>query len=166
MKYGFLGFGLMMFGMIGLVVIVMFQSITLDNDTEYYTLKEAMKASMYESIDWKYYSNYFTIKKPEKEGYILMAKDDGSDYQRYMGQVKIIEQKFVENFSKRFANNVGGDADEYEIEFYDIIEKPPKVSVKITGNNRSYSYVMGSEEDDKLSIVNNLSGILEVVPAE
>ena len=139
--------------MIGLVIIVMFESITLDNDTEYYTLKEAMKASMYESIDWTYYSTNPINKKPIANGYEL------SDY-KYMGDVKIIEQKFVENFSKRFANSIGGDADDYVIEFFDIMEKPPKASVKITGKSKSYTFVTGEGND--LNIVNNLTGILEV----
>ena len=149
MKYGLLGFGLMMFGMIGLVIIVMFESITLDNDTDYYTLKEAMQASMYESIDYDYWSF---------SGDVVVELPDGRKIKR--GGIKISEQKFVENFIRRFKANVGGDADDYKIEFYDIMESPPKATVKITGNNKSYKYISG---DEGLNIVNNLTGILETV---
>ena len=146
MKYGFLGFGFMMFGMIGLVLIVMFESITIDNDTEYYTLKEAMQASMYESLDYQYWSG-------SKEDIVL---DDGTR----IGGIKIMEQKFVENFTRRFRATIGGDADDYTIKFYDIMEMPPKASIKIIGNNKSYKFVSGDEGFD---IVNNLTGILETV---
>ena len=147
MKYGFLGFGFMMFGMIGLVLIVMFESITMDNDTEYYTLKEAMQASMYESLDWWYWAS------ADKDKTI----DLGNGI--HLGGVKIVEQKFVENFTRRFKATIGGDADDYTIEFYDIMEKPPKASIKITGNTKSYRFVSG---DDGFNIVNSLTGILEV----
>ena len=152
MKYGFLGFGLMMFGMIGLVFIVMFESITIDNDSEYYELKEAMQASMFESVDRKAYSN------PENyyEGNCITAD---KKYVRNMSKIKIVEQKFVENFTRRLAAGIGGDADNYTIEFYDIIEYPPKATIKITSNNKSYKMVSG---DEGINILNNLTGILEV----
>ncbi len=155
MKYGFLGFGLIMFGMIGLVIIVMFESITMDNDSEYYVLKEAMQASMYESIDYKYWSD--PVDGEGKEKYYECKLSDGSIV-HHMSRVKIIEQKFVENFTRRFAAGIGGDADDYTIEFYDIMEYPPKASVKITSNTKSYKFVSG---DEGFNIVNNLTGILE-----
>ena len=148
MKYGFLGFGLIMFGMIGLVLIVMFESVTLDNDTEYYSLKEAMQASMFEAVDYGYWAN----NKTETLNYTC----NGNVYS--ISGVKIIEQKFVENFTRRFKTSVGGDMDDYTIEFYDIMESPPKATVKITGNTKSYKMVSG---EDGIDIVNNLTGILE-----
>ena len=151
MKYGFLGFGLMMFGMIGLVIIVMFESITMDNDSQYYVLKEAMQASMYESIDRGAWAN---------ENYYQYCnyKDNSGIKSIKISKVKIVEQKFVENFTRRFAAGIGGDADDYTIEFYDIIEYPPKATIKITSNSKSYTFVSG---DEGLNMVNNLTGILE-----
>ena len=52
MKYSFLAMTMILLGMAGLVVIVMFESITLDNDSEYYTLKEATEAEL-EAADKK-----------------------------------------------------------------------------------------------------------------
>ena len=46
MRYGYLGLGMILFGAFGLVLIVMFQTITINNDSEYYVLKEAMEAYM------------------------------------------------------------------------------------------------------------------------
>ena len=149
MKYSFLGAGLMVFGLFTLVIIIMFQSITMDNDSEYYVLKEAMKASMYESIDKEYGSN--------PENYITCT-NNGKTYKT--SKVKIVEQKFVENFTRRFQAGIGGDAQDYTIEFYDIVESPPKATVKITSKTGSYKAVLNS--DDDISIVNNLTGILEM----
>lgn len=139
-----------MFGMVGLVIIVMFESITMDNDTEYYTLKEAMQSSMYESLDFDYWRDIGNNQEVELPG----------GKKKKIGGIKISEQKFVENFTRRFKASVGGDTDDYTIEFYDIMESPPKATVKITGNNKSYRYFSG---DEGINIVNNLTGILETV---
>ncbi len=150
MKYSFLGVGIIMFGMVGVVTIAMFESITMDNDSEYYVLKEAMKASMFESVDKAYWSdpnNYYNCKT-----------QNGTEV-KSMSKVKIVEQKFVENFTRRFAAGIGGDADDYTIEFYDIMEYPPKATVVVKSNTKSYKVVSGEEGFD---IVNNLTGILEV----
>ncbi|MEE3344213.1 MAG: DUF5411 family protein [Bacilli bacterium] len=145
MKYGFLGFVILMLGMIGLIIIVMFESITIDNDTEYYTLKEAMKASMLESIDDRYWAD---ANNP------IIECSNG----KKISGVKIVEQKFVENFTRRFKASIGGDADDYKIDFYDVIESPPKATIKITGVTDDYKLV---SKDEDINIVNNLSGILE-----
>ncbi len=140
MKYAYYGFGMLLFGAIGLVLIVMMQSLTINNDAEYYNLREAMKASMLESID---YECYRTDARSEDCGYTL----------------KISEQKFVENFTKRFVTTIGGDAKNYSLEFYDIIESPPKASVVIRGMTDNYGIV---SDNKSLTITNSLSGILEL----
>ena len=142
MKYAYYGFVMIFLGIVGLVVIVMMQSITINNDSEYYNLKEAMKAAMIESID---ITCYRTTNH-------LIDDECGN------GKLKISEQKFVENFTRRFVQTVGGDASSFEIEFYDIIESPPKASVVIRSSNDNYTYVSGQES---INITNSLTGILE-----
>ena len=145
MKYSFALLGMIMFGLIGLVFIFMFESITINNESEYYTLKEAMEASMIESVDIACFRN---------------STSNGCN-----GKLKISEQKFVENFTKRFYNNLTGDLDSYSIEFYDIMESPPKATVVIRGKKK-----YRAQEENKISvdgsidasIVNNLTGILEI----
>ena len=139
MKYPFLALGMIMVGMSGLVFITMFQSITVNNESEYYVLKEAMKASMLESVDLTCY------RSNENEG--------------CGGVLKISEQKFVENFTRRFAKSINGDAKSYTLEFYDIIESPPKASVIIRGNNGEYKFHTGQSVSG--DIANALTGILE-----
>lgn len=164
MKYSFLGVGLLMFGIFGLVFIVMFQSITINNESEYYVLKEAMEASMLESVDIACY------RVGDENGYVdedlngeLDVDVSGQKIKKACGEhdLKIIEQKFVENFTRRFAASISGDVSMYELEFYDIIESPPKVTVHIKGKTQEYLLSPGDSKDS-FSIVNDLSGILEL----
>lgn len=142
MKYSFLGMALIMAGIGGLVFIAMFQSVTVDNEAEYYVLKEAMESAMLESVDIDCYRNNSEESKANGCGKVI----------------KISEQKFVENFTRRFASSVNGDVKNYEIQFYDIMESPPKASVVIRGLTKNYS-VVGDTEG--FNITNSLSGILE-----
>ena len=145
MKYAYWGFGLIMFGLFGLIFIVMFESITINNEAEYYVLREAMEAAMLESVDLA------CLRLDKAEG--------GCDTEN--GQIKIIEQKFVENFTRRFAASISGEVTEYQLEFYDIIESPPKATVVIKGKTQGYM-LSPNDSKDSFTIVNDLSGILEV----
>lgn len=142
MKYSYLGLALIMAGIGGLVFITMFQSITVDNEAEYYVLKEAMEAAMLESVDVDCFRNNSQDSKENGCGKVI----------------KISEQKFVENFVKRFSASISGDVTNYDIQFYDIIESPPKASVVITGLTQEYTLV---SDDGGFGITNSLSGILE-----
>lgn len=143
MKYPFLGLGFIMAGMFGLVFIVMFESITINNESEYYVLKEALEASMLEAVDYTCYR---------------IDEDNGGCGPH---EVKIIEQKLVENFTRRFAASISGDVSEYKIQFYDIMEMPPKATVVITGKTKEY--ILSDQADaQSFDLTNNLSGILEL----
>ena len=159
MKYSFLGFGLIMMGLFGLVFIVMFESITINNESEYYVLKEAMDAAMLESVDLACY------RLGDAAGDVRIdtnddGKLDGDAMACGDNDVKIVEQKFVENFTRRFAASISGDVTEYTLEFYDIIEMPPKVTVRVKAKTQEYMLSKGSK--DSFDIVNELSGILEL----
>lgn len=137
MKYAYAGIGMVMAGLVGVVFLVMFNSITVNNESEYYVLKEAMEASMLESVDIVCFRSKY---------------QDGCG-----GTVKISEQKFVENFTRRFTASISGNAQKYDIEFYDIIESPPKATVVIKGLTDTYTIV----SENGFEIANSLSGILE-----
>lgn len=141
MKYAFWSFGLIMVGIFGIFFIVMFQDITINNESEYYVLKEAMEASMLESVDWVCYR---------------IGEDCNEN------EVKISEQKFVENFTRRFAKSINGSVENYTIQFYDIIEKPAKASVVIKGKTQSYGILSQDGVDATFNLTNELSGILEL----
>lgn len=164
MKYAYLGLGFISFGLCGLIFILLFQSVTVNNEAEYYVLKEAMEAAMLESVDLACYRIGDENGYADKDGDGALDTDASGNYSKEAcgnHDLKIIEQKFVENFTKRFAASIMGDATEYKLEFYDIIESPPKATVKVIGKTKSYKL---SPDDGGASydIVNDLSGILEL----
>lgn len=141
MKYSYAGAGMIGIGLVAFAIVLIFQYITINNESDYYSLKEAMEASMLESIDWVYYRNTY---------------EDNNK-----AEIKILEEKFVSNFTKRFINNTIGNNNGYVLQFYDIMEKPPKATVVIA--NKSLS--MGLADYD-FDVINNLTGILEANIAE
>ena len=88
-------------------------------------LKEITEASMYDSIDKTNYIN--------------------------TGTIKINSEKFIENFTRRFAESAPLSST-YEIRIYDISEYPPKVSLSVN------SIVSGSVANEIVDFsINNLS---------
>ena len=87
MRYSFAAVGMLVFGLFCFAIVWVFQMVTINNEGDYYSLKEAMEASMYESIDWIYYST-------------SIDAETGNP-----GKIKIIEEKFVSNFTRRFVKN-------------------------------------------------------------
>lgn len=76
MKESLWGYILLLFGIFIIVVMMIIRDYQTTNDEEYYLLKEVTQAAMIDSVDYTYYREY----------------DD----------LKIIEEKFVENFVRRF----------------------------------------------------------------
>lgn len=134
MKWSFAIAGVVIAGLIGLAIIMLFQNITTNNEQDYYLLKEVAEAAMTESVDVAYY--------------------------RTTGEIKISEQKFVENFIRRYAEVASFNANGYKIEFYDIMEVPPKASIRVTSKSDTYKITTNAQNFD---IVNELNAILETV---
>lgn len=134
MKWSTVTVGVMILGIIGVSIILLFQQITTTNENDYYLLKEITEAAMIDSIDISHY--------------------------RETGELKIVREKFIENFTRRFSESTLIIGTSYTIKFFDVMEIPPKVSVMIdTGieNYKIYNTV------DSYKVLNNLSGILEYV---
>ena len=133
MKWAFSSMGLVALGMCGIVIVLLFQNITINNEQDYYLLKEVTEAAMLDSIDFAYY--------------------------RDTGEVKMIQEKFIENFTRRYAETVNTHSTTgYSIEFYDIIEEPPKVSILLKTGIGNYT-VYGNASD--YNITNQLDAIIE-----
>ena len=134
MKWSTVTVGVMILGIIGISIILLFQQITTTNENDYYLLKEITEAAMVDAIDISHY--------------------------RETGELKIVREKFVENFTRRFSESTLIIGTSYTIKFFDVMEVPPKVSVIIdTGidNYKIYNNV------NDYGVLNNLSGILEYV---
>ena len=139
MKWSFATIGLIMIGLVGFLIVIMFNEITVSNEQDYYTLKEATEAAMIESIDVAYY--------------------------RLTGEIKMSQEKFVENFTRRFVETSTFGQGNYEIIYNQISETPPKVSLMIVDSTNSYNiYNTFSVDIDatQINIVNKLSAILDV----
>ena len=139
MKWSFASVGLIIIGLFGLLIIILFNEITVSNEQDYYTLKEATEAAMIEAIDITYY--------------------------RLTGEIKMSQEKFVENFTRRFTETSTFGQGNYSIIYNQINETPPKVSLQIVDTTKSYNiYNTFSVDLDatQIDIVNQLSAILDV----
>ena len=141
MKWSFASVGVIVMGLFGLLIIILFNEITVSNEQDYYNLKDATEAAMYEAVDVSYY--------------------------RLSGEIKISQEKFVENFTRRFTETSTFGQGNYSIVFNDISEIPAKVSLQIIDSTNSYniynSFNGGTVDIDatQINIVNELSAILE-----
>lgn len=119
-------------GIVSIAFVYFFQSMTNTDEHNYHLLKETTEAAMYDAFDLAAYRIDLTIR--------------------------IDGEKFVENFIRRFSDSVNS-AKSYQIEFYEIYEKPPKATVRIKTGTKEYQVTSDSSVD--FDIVTILSGILE-----
>jgi hypothetical protein len=130
MKESFWGYWIIVLGIFVIIVMMLISSVTTTNTQDYYMIKDVTEAAMIDAIDYSYYRQY--------------------------QELRINREKFVENFLRRFAENVSLNT--YTIDFYDLYEAPPKVSVKVTTKSGSFS-VMG--DATSFDIVNKVDSVLE-----
>ncbi len=130
MKESVWGYAILTMGIIAIMVVWFLSSVTNTDQQNYNLLKETVEASMMDSIDLAVY--------------------------RTDGKIKINEEKFVENFVRRFAENASL-SENYRIEIYDINEEPPKVSLKVYTSPE----VNVNGEIINFSVSNNIDAILE-----
>ena len=130
MKWSYSIVAVIILGLFSLFILFLFEEATVANEQDYYNLKEITEASMIEAVDIAYY--------------------------RDTGNIKIIQEKFIENFIRRFAQNQ--KLDNYSVEFYDIMEEPAKVTVRVSNDTDSYN-IYGTRSQVK--VVNEISGILD-----
>ena len=119
-----------MLGILAIGVIWFFANTTRTDQHNYNLLKETVEAAMFDAVDLAEY--------------------------RANGDVVIDEEKFVENFIRRFAENADL-SNTYVIEIYDVNTKPPKVSLKVSSTTQDTS----SGQLLEFNVVNNIDAILE-----
>ena len=142
MRWAFSSVGMVAAGLVGIMIILLFQELTVNNEEEYYLLKEINESAMYDSVDLAYY--------------------------RDTGKLKIVQEKFVENFTRRFAQSASVlNTKNYSLEFYNIMEIPPKVSVIIRTETRDYTIFGNHLGTRSYGVSNRLDSILEYdLPAD
>ena len=131
MKESYWGYWLILLGVFIVVIMLLTQDATTSNTQDYYQLKEVANAAIYDSIDYSYYSQ--------------------------TAQIRMIKEAFVENFLRRFAETVG-TSDTYQVDFYDLYESPPKVSVKISSKTANF---LINQKNESLDVVNSIDLVVQ-----
>jgi len=145
-KASMLGIVVIAIGIVGVVLISFFGKTTTTNDQNYYLLKEVTDASFIDALDLVAYRYGYT-------------DDNGTYYEP--GIIKIDEQKFVEIFVRRYAESAD-IARNYKISFYEILEIPPKVVIRVEYTepfNLLETFV--SNKEYEFTISEDIVGILE-----
>lgn len=130
MRESIWGYAVIVLGILAIGVIWFFAHTTRTDQHNYNLLKETVEAAMFDAVDLSVY--------------------------RASGEVEIDEEKFVENFIRRFAESAEL-SNTYVIEIYDINTKPPKVSLKVSSTSEDTS----SGQILEFDVVNNIDAILE-----
>lgn len=131
MKESFWGIFVVGLGVASIFFIVLFQNLTNTDEHNSQLLKEVTEASMWDAFD---YASYRTT-----------------------GEIRIDREKFVENFIRRYAESASRSR-QYTIKFYDINEKPPKVSLSV----QSGVVGVGGSTQVTFDLQNRIDAILEV----
>lgn len=129
MKNGVLAAGIILIAIMALAVVNVINNYSAGNELSESLLRDTVEASMLDAVDISYY------------------RVSG-------GVIRMDKEKFVENFARRFAENVSNDKD-YQIKVYDVYEIPPKVTIQV-GSSTTQTF-----EGEGLDIVNKISGIIE-----
>ena len=130
MRESFWGYAIITLGILSIFVIWFFANTTRTDQHNYNLLKETTEAAMFDALDLAAY--------------------------RRDGTIRIEEEKFVENFIRRFAQNADLSS-LYKIEIFDVNEIPPKVSLRVSSKSETNS----TGEIVEYNIVNNIDAILE-----
>ena len=177
-------FFIFVLGIAGVVLMNIFGNLTTTNQQDYTLIKNTVEAAMYDSIDIASYRSGFylcikpgvnisnTINFTSKDKYDLYlntlnfninsVRNNYSRCDYLVGEVKLNADVFTESFLRRFANNINNNKS-YRVTIQEVIEYPPKVSVRIdtydTYNSQG-STELEFEEGD-FNIRNQIDAIFE-----
>lgn len=134
MKESYWGYWFIMLGVFIIAIMMFTQDATTSTTQDYYQLKEVANSAIYDSIDYAYYAQ--------------------------TKQVRMLKEVFVENFIRRFSETASM-TDTYQIDFFDLYESPPKVSVKVTSATGDYNI---AKKNTAVDVVNSIDIIVEFDP--
>ena len=131
MKESFWGYWIIALGVGVIVIMMLISNVSTTNTQDYYVLKEISEAAMIDAVDYGYY--------------------------RESGELRINKEKFVENFLRRLSESIPTGTS--TVNFYNLYEAPPKVSVEVTSKSNTYQINSSTETFD---IVNRVDALLEM----
>ena len=142
----------MVMGILGIVLINIFGHVVISNEQNYYLLKEISEAAMVDAVDLKAYR--------DGVGWDGVTEDTDPESMHCLegipGTVRIVKEKFVESFVRRFANSADLSR-KYKIIINDIDECPPKVTVTLVSTEKfSFLSFFKGEYDNVISSNTNI----------
>ena len=165
-------------GIAGIVIINIFGNITTTNQQDYTLVKNATEAAMYDALDIASYRSGFylcsgsgTTFTSTSQYQIILNKDvdektlaSNGDCKLVVGEFKISADVFSESILRRFASNIN-NSKSYKVTIQEVIEYPPKVSVRVDTYNSYNNEVENTEtfETGDFTIRNQVDGILEKI---
>lgn len=180
MKVAFWALGILVLSLFGLVIINLFGNITVTNQLNYTTMKNAVEASMYDALDIAHYRAGFCLCTNNNKVSNKWVFNSSSEYELVditykdnletcvsskkncevlHGEYRIDKKVFSESLIRRFAEMVNNNKD-YEIIIQDVIEYPPKVSVRVNSKDTEFSPT--EKNSGGYTIVNQMDAIIEV----
>ena len=133
MKEAVWGWWMMVLGLMVLTIILLLTDMTITSEQNYYMTKQITEASMIEAVDYAYYRKY--------------------------GELRISSEKFMENFIRRYAEVITINKTT-TINFYDIYEVPPKVTVEVS--TTSSQFFVRDTRATNVALKNRINAILEL----
>lgn len=134
MSKGILAAGALMLAIMALAIVNIINNYSAGNELTESLLRDTVEGAMLDAVDLGYY------------------RVSG-------GVVRMDTAKFLENFTRRFAQSVSNDKD-YTIRVYDVYEIPPKVTIQVG------SHTTATFQGEQFDIVNRVSGIIETKYSE
>lgn len=119
MQSSYWGYWLVLMGVAIVGLMISVNGLTTTSTQDYYSVKEITEASMLESVDYGYYRDY--------------------------NEVKMNKEKFMEVFTRMLAENMSS-TDTYLVNFYEMFEAPPKVSVEVKSHSGT-SFISSDDYD-------------------
>jgi len=144
-------------GLAGIFLINLIGQLNVSNEQNYFILKEATEAAMIDALDIRAYR--------EGVGYDGITQESDPDHMHCIsaipGTIRIVREKFVESFTRRFAENAQLKKN-YEIIIHDLDECPPKVAITIKSSQPlDFLSFFTSEYVSDAEVINTLTAILE-----
>ncbi|MBQ4031100.1 MAG: hypothetical protein II625_05030 [Bacilli bacterium] len=141
MKESYWGYWFIILGLFVVSILLLTNDATTTSTQDYYQLKEVANSAIYDSVDYGYF--------------------------QLTGELRIHKEVFVENFLRRFAETVS-PTNTYDVEFYDLFESPPKVSIKISTQTSGFivGRDSGADAQTRLDVVNSIDLIVEFDSAD
>ena len=181
MKEAMWALGMLVLGLFGVVLVNLFGNITVTDQLNYTTMKNTVEASMLDSLDKAHYRAGFCLCTNKEKTSGKWVFDSAEEYElsdiqyddsgnekcesvKYktcemmFGEYRLKAKTFAESLTRRFAEMVNNSKG-YKLVIQDIIEYPPKVSVRVISTDEEFSPT--EQNSGGYEITNQIDAIIE-----